>query len=125
MSVRGIRGAITVSTDNPEAIQAATQRLLRAVLEANVTLESKDIASVWFTVTEDLHSAYPAAAARAMGWDQVPLMCGQEIPVPGGLPSCIRVLIHWNTDLPQDKVNHVYLGDAARLRPDLERIKQL
>lgn len=125
MCVRGIRGAITASTDSPEAIQEATQKLLRAIMSANVDLKIQDIASAWFTVTDDLCSAYPAAAARALGWHQVPLMCGREIPVPGGLPRCIRVLIHWNTNLPQADIQHVYLGEAASLRPDLGRSNQL
>jgi chorismate mutase len=70
-------------------------------------------------VTEDLVSVYPAQAARQMGWSQVPMMCAREIPVPGSLPRCIRVLMHWNTEIPQHQVKHIYLGGAARLRPDL------
>jgi chorismate mutase len=70
-------------------------------------------------MTDDLTSAFPAEAARQLGWTQVPLMCSREIPVPGSLPRCIRVLLQWNTDLPQDDINHVYLGEAAILRPDL------
>ncbi len=80
----------------------------------------QDLASALFTVTEDLSAAYPAAAARELGWTDVPLICAREIPVPGGLPRCIRVLLHWNTDLPQSAIRHVYLGAAAALRPDLD-----
>ena len=119
MPVRGVRGAITVQSDQPEDIYKATRELLQALLVANPTLHSDDLASALFTVTEDLNSAYPARAARQLGWEQVPLMCSREIPVPEGLSRCIRVLLHWNTDLPQSSVRHVYLGEAAVLRPDL------
>jgi len=119
MPVRGIRGATTIAQDQAEILLQATRELLEAVLEANPSLQLEDLASVWFTVSEDLCSAYPAQAARNMGWELVPLMCGREIPVPGGLPRCIRVLLHWNTTLPQSAIRHVYLGAAASLRPDL------
>lgn len=119
MPVRGIRGATAVSADIPEEILSATRDLLKTVLEANPTLQPEDIASVLFTVTNDLQSAYPARAARDIGWSHVPLMCAQEIPVPESLPRCIRVLLHWNTDLPQSAIRHVYLGAASKLRPDL------
>ncbi len=119
MPVRGVRGAITTETDEPEAIYQATLELLHAILQANPSLQSDDLASVLFSVTSDLTSAFPAQAARQMGWSQVPLMCFLEIPVPGSLPRCIRALLHWNTDLPQTSIHHVYLGRAAALRPDL------
>jgi len=121
MSVRGIRGATTISEDTPESILLATRELLLAILEANHSLRSQEIASVLFTVTDDLRAAYPALAAREIGWEEVPLMCAQEIPVRGGLGKCIRVLIFWNTNIPQSEVRHVYLKEAARLRPDLVR----
>lgn len=121
MPVRGIRGATTTSQDDPEAILAAARELLEEIALANPTLKPVDLASALFTVTADLRAAYPARAAREMGWENVPLMCAQEIPVPGGVPHCIRVLLHWNTDLPQANVRHVYLGEAASLRPDLVR----
>ena len=119
MPLRGIRGAAVVSADRSDVILNATQELLAGILEANPSLEPADLASGLFTLTEDLSAAYPAQAARQMGWVEVPLMCAREIPVPGSLPRCIRVLLHWNTDLPQADVHHVYLGEAARLRPDL------
>lgn len=119
MPVRGVRGAIDVSDNRSESILAATQELLSAILEANPTLRSEDLASGIFTTTEDLSAAYPAQAAREMGWNAVPMICSREIPVPGGLPRCIRVLLQWNTDLPQGSIRHVYLGAAASLRPDL------
>jgi chorismate mutase len=119
MSVRGVRGAIDVQEDKPEMILEATRRLLEALQDANQTLRPQDLASVIFTVTPDLCSVYPAQAARQMGWTEVPLLCTCEISVPGGLPRVVRILAHWNTELPQDSINHVYLGEAARLRPDL------
>ncbi len=119
MPVRGVRGAITAEADAPEAIYRATIELLHAILNANPSLRSDDLASVLFSVTPDLTSAFPAQAARQIGWSQVPLMCFLEIPVPNSLPRCIRALLHWNTDLPQTSIRHVYLGEAAILRPDL------
>lgn len=116
---RGIRGAITVERDSPEAILQATQELLGAIQLANTDLRPQDLVSAIFTVTDDLRSTYPAEAARQLGWVEVPLLCAREIPVPGSLPLVIRVLLHWNTDLPQSDVHHVYLGRAAALRPDL------
>ncbi|EKD89015.1 MAG: Chorismate mutase [uncultured bacterium] len=118
MAVRGIRGATTSHADEA-AILADTQELLSAILKANPSLKTTDIASAWFTVTSDLQLVHPAKAAREMGWHNVPLMCSSEIDVPGSLSQCVRVLIHWNTDLPQSAVKHVYLHDAVKLRPDL------
>jgi chorismate mutase len=119
MPVRGVRGAIDVPDDRPEEILSATRELLSRMLEANPELRIEDIASIVFTTTADLNSAYPAQAAREMGWNSVPMICSREIPVPGGLLRCIRVLMHWNTDLDQQAVCHIYLGSAASLRPDL------
>lgn len=123
MPVRGIRGATVATIDLPDVITTATRELLVSILESNPTMKASDIGSALFTVTEDLLSAYPAEAARELGWDQIPLMCANEIPVHGSLPRCIRVLIHWNTDLPQDEINHVYLGAATSLRPDLSTLE--
>jgi chorismate mutase len=119
MPVRGVRGATTVAVDEPEAILQATRELLTTILDANPSLRTEDLASGLFTTTEDLHSAYPAQAAREMGWIQVPMICSREIPVPSGLPNCIRVLLQWNTELTQDRIHHIYLGAAKGLRPDL------
>lgn len=121
MSVRGIRGATTVCEDQEEAILSATRELLLAICSANPTLQPADIASILFTLTADIRAAYPARAARALGWEDVPLMDAQEVPVPGSLPCCIRVMILWNTDLAQNEVHHVYLREAVVLRPDLVR----
>jgi chorismate mutase len=121
MPVRGIRGATTVLADKPALVLEATQELIETILEANTGLIPEDLGSVLFTTTEDLTSAFPAQAARQMGWEQVPFMCANEIPVKGSLPLCIRVLIHWNTDKNQDEVRHVYLRDAIKLRPDFSK----
>ncbi len=119
MSLRGIRGATTVERDDPDEILAATRELLNAICEANPGLDTADLASAMFTLTPDLHAVHPARAARDLGWDQVPLMCAVEIAVPGSLPRCIRVLLHWNADLSQADIHHIYLHRAVILRPDL------
>jgi chorismate mutase len=119
MPCRGIRGATTVEADSAAAILKATRQLLARLVEAN-TVDVADIASAIFTVTPDLSSAFPAQAAREMGWQHVALLDAQEIPVPGSLPRCIRVLVHWNTAIPQQEIRHIYLRRAAALRPDLK-----
>lgn len=119
MTIRGIRGAITVEADQPDLILEATRELLEAILEANNGMHPDDIASVFFTVTKDLVSTFPAQGARQMGWGLVPMICANEIPVPGSLPRVIRVLVHWNTGKGQSAVTHVYLREAVKLRPDL------
>jgi chorismate mutase len=119
MPVRGIRGASVVERDNPEEILEATNELLEMILMKNPDMKATDIASVFFTLTSDLKTVHPAKAARELGWHLVPLMCASEIPVPNSLPRCIRVLIHWNTDKNQSEIKHVYLKNAALLRPDL------
>lgn len=119
MSVRGVRGAVVVAEDRPEAVLAGTRELLEAILAANPTLAVKDLAGALFTVTHDLTSVHPARAARELGWVDVPLMCSLEIPVPGSLERCVRALLLWNTELSAQEIHHVYLGEAARLRPDL------
>jgi chorismate mutase len=121
MAVRGVRGATTVDVDDEEAILKATGELLQALLQANPALQVQDIASAWFTATSDLHAAFPARAARQMGWNETALMCAQEMQVPAGLPRCIRVLLYWNTDLSQAEVKHVYLREARILRPDIAK----
>lgn len=121
MTTRGIRGATTIESDLKEHLLSATRELLDAILASNPTLKTADIASVMFTTTEDITSAYPALAARQMGWTQVPMICAREIPVMDSLPLCIRVLVHWNTDKPQNEVKHAYLRGAAVLRPDLTK----
>ena len=119
MPIRGIRGATTVAADEPDLILQATRELLEEILAENDAMRPEDVASAIFTVTDDLISTFPAQGARQMGWGLVPMLCAREIPVPGSLPRVIRVLVHWNTDVPQDKITHVYLRDAVKLRPDL------
>ena len=119
MAIRGIRGATTIDTDSQEEVLNATRELLDEIIARNPNLAKENIGSTFFTTTEDVSSAYPALATREMGWDLVPMMCAREIPVPGSLPMCIRVLIHWNTDLSQKEIKHIYLRDAKVLRPDL------
>jgi chorismate mutase len=119
MSIRGIRGATTVTADEPDLILQATRELLEEILAANEGMRPDDVASALFTVTDDLVSTFPAQAARQMGWGLVPMLCAREIPVPGSLCRVIRVLVHWNTELPQNAITHVYLREAVKLRPDL------
>jgi prephenate dehydratase len=118
MPVRGIRGATTAADNTEIAIFDATEELLRWLTAAN-ELRPADIASIVFSVTPDLNATFPARAARQLGWTEVPLLDTVEIPVPGALPRCIRVLIHWNTDRPIEVIQHGYLREATSLRPDL------
>jgi chorismate mutase len=121
MTCRGVRGAITVSSDNEDEILEATRELLQAILTGNgICVE--DIASAAFTMTTDLTATYPAYAARQLGWFDTALMCGHEIAVPGGLARCIRVLIHWNTPKTAKEIVHVYLREARALRPDRKNV---
>lgn len=118
MPVRGVRGATTVDNDTAAEIMQATRELLAAMVQAN-DIHSEDVAWALFTATPDVRAAFPARAAREMGWMQVPLMDAVEMDVPGALPRCIRILLEWNTDLPQAAIRHIYLRDAVALRPDL------
>ncbi len=119
MSVRGIRGATTVEENQAGEILAASRELLEAILVANPSLQVSELSMIWFTLTDDLDAAYPAQATRELGWRLVPTLCAREIPVPGSLPRCIRVLLQWNTELLQTDIRHVYLRGAVSLRPDL------
>lgn len=119
-AIRGIRGAITVEADEPELILSATRELLESILRANDITDFDEVVSAIFTTTEDLKSTFPAEAARRMGMGQVPLLCAQEIPVPGSMRLCIRVLIHANTDRKPSEVRHIYLRNAQKLRPDMK-----
>lgn len=119
MKVRGIRGAITVSKNDEEEILAATKELFLQICQEN-HLQAEDVASIFITVTQDLNATFPAKAIRSQpNWALVPVMCAVEVDVPGGLEKCIRLLIHVNTDLPQDQIRHVFLRKAIDLRPDL------
>ena len=118
MSTRGVRGATVASANEAEAILAATRELLLAIRNANPSMQTEDLASILFTVSDEIDAVYPAQAVHQLEWPGIPLICAREIPVPGGLTNCIRVLIHWNTDLPQGEILHIYLKEASRLRPD-------
>jgi len=121
MSCRGVRGATTAEANTREAILTATRQLLALLVREN-GIETEDIASAVFTVTSDLDAEFPALAARQLGWLDVPLLCTYEIDVPGSLRRCIRILINWNTTRGQHAVKHVYLKEAARLRPDISEL---
>jgi chorismate mutase len=118
MACRGVRGAITVEENSSEAILEGAQTLLAAMAAEN-GFDVAELVSVVFTATADLDAAYPAAAARAMGWTETPLLCMQEMRVKGSLARCLRVLIHWNTDRSPVEIRHLYLRGAQVLRPDL------
>ena len=118
MAVRGIRGAITARANERDAIVDATATLLREIVARN-HVEIGDIGAIFFTTSPDLTAEFPAAAARGLGWKDVPLLCGHEMSVPGRLDKCVRVMMLVNTDVEQNAIEHVYLGDAASLRPDL------
>ena len=124
MMCRGVRGATTVNENSKEAMLQATREMLEYIVRVN-EIQPDDIASVYFTTTEDLPATYPAIAARQLGWRDVPLLCGHEMKVPNGLPLCIRVLIHWNTRRSAQEIGHVYLREAKSLRPDLEENRTL
>lgn len=116
--MRGVRGATTVKVNSANAILAATRELLSTIIETN-GIDEEHVASVFFTTTPDLNAAFPAQAARALGWHRVALLGAQEIDNPGGLALCIRILIHWNTERSLDDIRHVYMHGAERLRPDM------
>jgi chorismate mutase len=118
MRLFALRGASSVDRNTSEAILGATEWLMREIMKRN-DLVPDDVVSCLFTLTEDLDAEFPAVAARQLGFDQVPLMCAREVPVPGSLPRVIRVLMHYYAD--DDHVaKHVYLGDARKLRLDLD-----
>jgi chorismate mutase len=125
-ALRGIRGATTVDEDTPAAIVEATHDLLVALIEKN-RIETDQVAGVWFTTTADLHSEFPAVAARQLGWVDVPLLCGQEMNVPAGnprsVPRCVRVMILMNTQRRQEEMRFVYLRGATVIREELDRAR--
>jgi chorismate mutase len=115
MYCRGIRGATTVERNDREEILAATTELLQLLVLHN-NLQVDDIASAIFTVTDDLDAEFPALAARDLGWSEIALMCARELPVPGSLNKCIRVLLHVNTERGASELQHVYIRGAVNLR---------
>lgn len=118
--LRGIRGATTVEKNDRQQIIEKVSELLLAMQSAN-DIETEDIGAIIFSSTADLNSTFPAAAARSIGWTDVPLFGAQEIDNPDGVPHCIRVLMLWNTDLPQKEIKHVYLHGAVILRRDVAK----
>ncbi len=121
MACRGVRGATTVEANTSEAILRGTLELLALMIRQN-GIQQEDVASAIFTTTPDLDAEFPALAARQLGWLNIALMCVHELSVPGSLRHCVRILLHWNTDKAADEIVHVYIKDAARLRPDLSRL---
>ncbi|MDZ7733517.1 MAG: chorismate mutase [Acidimicrobiia bacterium] len=113
-----MRGATTVDTDSREQVFERVTALLDALFEAN-ELDHDDLVSVIFTATDDIHSVFPAAAARAFGLGDIPLLCARELDIEGGTPRCIRVLMHLETARPRHELRHVYLEGAKHLRDDL------
>lgn len=116
MQCRGIRGAITVPANNKENIIAATKELLKKMTDAN-DVNIDDIAAIFFTTTPDLNAEFPAVATRELGWPQhLALLCGHEMTVPNDLPRCLRILMLVNTEKEPEKITHVYLGEAKKLK---------
>lgn len=117
--IRGIRGATTVTADQPDLIYSETENLVKEIAKLN-QIQPEEIISVIISTTPDISSGFPAKAVRSIeGWQYVPTMCTHEMSVPNALPLCIRVLLHVNTQLSQKEVRHVYLNNAVVLRPDL------
>ena len=117
MPCRGVRGATTAESNTSEEILKATRQLLALMIRQN-GIREEDVASAIFTTTEDLNAEFPALAARQLGWLDAAMVCLHELDVPGSLRQCIRILLHWNTDRKADEIVHVYIKEAARLRPD-------
>jgi chorismate mutase len=118
VAVRALRGAIQLDLDEREHLIASVAELVKAVFAAN-SLEHDDIISVLFTATPDIHSEFPAFAAREMGLGDIPLICAQELDIAGALPLTIRLMAHVETDRTREQLTHVYLRGATRLRRDL------
>jgi len=118
MICRGVRGATTVEANTREEILTATRQMLALMIRTN-NIDATDVGSAVFSVTRDLNAEFPALAARQLGWLDVPLLCTHEIDVPGSLKKCVRILVHWNTNTAQADIQHIYLREAQRLRPDL------
>lgn len=118
MTIRAIRGAVTLDRDERDHLHERTQELVEAIMRENA-LTTDDVISVIFTCTPDIVSSFPAAAAREMGFGAVPLMCAQEMAVPGALPLVVRVMMHADVDRPREEITHVYQRGAVALRRDL------
>ena len=120
MTCRGIRGAITITENSEQPIIDGTIRLLTDIIKTN-QIESDDIVSIFFSVTEDLNATFPARAARTLGLTDTPLLCFHEIRVPDGLEKCIRILMHVNSNKSKAAIKHIYLEKAESLRPDITK----
>ena len=118
MWCRGIRGATTVDGNTKDDILRESKELLQEMIDAN-GIKPEDVACAIFTTTSDLNAAFPATAARQLGWTDVPLMCSKEIDVPGSVKGCIRIMILYNTEKSADEIVHVYVKGASDLRSDL------
>lgn len=118
MRLLALRGAITLEQDTEAEVMAKTQRLVNEMLGRN-DVSHDDLVSIIFTATRDITAQFPAAAARAVGLGDVPLMCAQELDIVGGTPLCVRVLMHFSTDKERGDLRHVYLDGARNLRDDL------
>lgn len=116
--VRAVRGATTLDKDSPEQVESRTQELVREMLSRN-EIANEDLVSVFFSTTDDITAGFPAAAARQLGLEEVPLFGTREMSVPGALPRCVRVLIHCYSTRPRAEIQHVYLEGARVLRADL------
>lgn len=117
MRCRGVRGAITVESNDRAQLLSATRELLSRLLEVNA-IQPEEIAFIHFTTSPDLNAEFPAVAAREMGFNTVPLLCGHEMSVPGALPRCLRILMLVNTEKRQEEIVHLYLREAVKLRQD-------
>ena len=126
MSVRGIRGATTAEANTAEAITDATEELLRELVRLN-DLDVAEICFAYLTTTHDLTAEFPAFAARRIGWTEVPLLCGHDmdvqVPNPRGVPMCVRVLLLYNTPLPQSAMRFAYLRGAQAIKADLDHLR--
>jgi chorismate mutase len=117
-AVRALRGATTVDEDTPEQVTSRVTTLLQEMFARN-DVDHDDLISILFTATEDISSIFPATAARTIGLGDVPLICAREIPVPGSMPLCVRVMAHLESDKARSELHHVYLEQAKSLRDDL------
>ena len=117
-TVRALRGATTVDADTTDQVSTRVQALVTAMLARNGATK-EDLISIVVTATDDIHSMFPAAAARACGLGDVPLLCARELDIEGGTPLCIRILIHLTTERSRSELHHVYLEGARGLRDDL------
>ena len=117
--VYAVRGAITVDENTREAIIESTKELILEVCRENYITDKSQVISVVFTSTSDLTAEFPAKAARTIGWTSVPLICARELEIEGSMKSCIRLLMHFYSNVKNQEIKHIYLKDAKKLRPDL------